>query len=816
MRLISVAIGSTIVQRSTLVLLAALALGTILLVRRARGGTRLVGALRDATRFVRPKYLLLALLVVVIWLAHVALPTEVPDRLLDVSWNAALPRAAAQDLRAGVDYIFTYGPFAVLATNAYYAPLFDFRLVACECVLKLGLVLLLARLGLRMSTADRVLFFGVLLFPTAIDSFFYLCILAVGVLLLDRERLASVGTVLGLAAVATLSLVKFSFLPPAILCVVVVAVLASTGVSRASGPAIAGTFALLLLLFWWVGGQELRDLPTWFRRSLDVSSGYGEACASSSPQGTRIPAFVLIVLFAFQAWRGFRARPRSLPQRAAALLALPILWVSFKAGFVRAADHTPMFFGFTLVAAFVFAVGGARDRIGTICRAACVVVSVIGLTASAQGAFTWMDRFRYTAQLIRTNARCLADPGRQREICERNLADARSRNALPRVRAVVGDRPIDMVSYRQGVLFLNDLRWTPRPVFQSYLTFTPALMEVNAQFLRSERASEFILFCPETIDDHLLSMDDALALQVIARDYELVLAENNYLLLRRNPRGRPERAPEVQIEKEVAFGEDFDLSGLQGTCHVVKIDIAPSLRGRAMTFLEKAPALFARVELDSGATRTVRIVPGMLRAGVLIDPYLETDRDWARWYTASAIHRPVRMRIERPVSPSMYGDRIRVQVLRADELTPRTRPELAAEAMFSQFKTFPADATTSAPVTSAVMRRQDVLLVAAPSELSFDVAPGRHTLSGRYGILPSDWQPGGADFSVLLRSPGREDVVVFHVHVDPTRRELDQRLKYLKVEFEAPGPARLLLRTDPGPGNEPPSRATVWTAVAID
>src|ERR1043165_2717623 len=197
MRLISVAIGSTIVHRSTLVLLAALALGTVLLVRRARGGTRLVDALRDATRFVRPKYLLLALLVVAIWLAPVALPTEVPDRLLDVSWNAALPRAAAQDLRAGVDYIFTYGPFAVLATNAYYAPLFDFRLVACEGVLKLGLVLLLARLGLRMSTVDRVLFFGVLLFPTAIDSFFYLCILAVGVLLLDGERLASVGTVLG-------------------------------------------------------------------------------------------------------------------------------------------------------------------------------------------------------------------------------------------------------------------------------------------------------------------------------------------------------------------------------------------------------------------------------------------------------------------------------------------------------------------------------------------------------------------------------------------------------------------------------------------
>ncbi len=251
----------------------------------------------------------------------------------------------------------------------------------------------------------------------------------------------------------------------------------------------------------------------------------------------------------------------------------------------------------------------------------------------------------------------------------------------------------------------------------------------------------------------------------------------------------------------------------------MKFDIVSSAWGRARALLESVPALHARIELDSGESRIVRIVPGMLRAGIVVDPYLESPTDWARWYTGSALHRATRVRIEKPPSPSMYRDRIRVEVLRADDLAPVARPELAPEAMFSWFKTAPTDGVASAPVASTILRGQEVMLVRAPSELRFDVRAGAHTLSGRYGILPSDWgagHTGGADFSAVLRAPGHEDVVVFHVHVDPTRREIDQRLKYLKATFDSPAAASLLLRTEPGAGGEPPCVDTVWSAIQID
>ncbi|HEV8111927.1 MAG TPA: glycosyltransferase [Planctomycetota bacterium] len=841
-----------IVHRSTLVFLAAMVAAAVLVARRARGRTRLVDALhvgiwlhpwqpqifasavasavllaiasgragtidalRRAARFLRPKVLLLALLVVLIWITHVTLPIEVPSKNLDVSWSAALSCAAVANLRAGIDYIFTYGPLGVVSTHAYHPEMFGFR-IACEGVFRLGLVLVLTRVGLRLgSTLDRILFFGLLLLPSSNDAFHYLGAFAVSAWLLDRKRSSALATLLGLAILATFSLSKFSYVPTAILSVLVLVAFTSRGVSWAAGAAVGGAFCLLVALLWWIAGQALFDLPTWLYRSVQVANGYNGGEATTAPPGTILPAVVLFGLFAFQSGRILLVGSRSPARTAAALIALPILWVAFKAAFVRGADHTTIFFGFTLLAAFVFAIGGAGDRIGTAWRVACVVVSLIGIGAGGPDDTTWADRLAIAVRSFRAHAAGLFNPAGMRAGCEMRLEQARKENELPRTRAVVGDRSIDMVCDRQGVLFLNDFRWTPRPVLQSYITFTPALMELDARFFESERASEFILFYPESIDVHLPTTDDALALQVIARDYVPVLAEKGYLLLERAPRDASPEAPVVEIDRQISFGEDVDLSSLEGRCHVVKLGIEPTLVGRVLAFLYKPPEIHARIDLDSGETRTVRIAPDMVRSGVLVDPYLETQADWMRWYTGLQPARPVRLRIERPKLQSMYSDRIRVEILRTDGSAPRAKPELAMEAMFSWFKTVPSDARASAPVIPSVLRGREVLRVRAPSELRFAVGAGRHTLSGRFGIVPGDWRPGGADFSAVLQSPGREDVVVFHVHVDPTRRELDQRLKYLKASFEAPGPATLLLRTDPGSGNEPPSFETVWSEIEI-
>src|SRR5258707_6075819 len=129
----------------------------------------------------------------------------------------------------------------------------------------------------------------------------------------------------------------------------------------------------------------------------------------------------------------------------------------------------------------------------------------------------------------------------------------------------------------------------------------------------------------------------------------------------------------------------------------------------------------------------------------------------------------------------MYGANVGVRIMRADGIAMAAWPGLAKEMTSSCFRTMPSEAQAAYPRTTDALGGETVLLFRAPSEIRFEVAAGRHRLTGRYGILPRDWQPGGADFSAVLRMPGKEDVVVFERHLDPIGAPADQRLKHLAV-----------------------------------
>src|SRR5205085_1685863 len=84
--------------------------------------------------------------------------------------------------------------------------------------------------------------------------------------------------------------------------------------------------------------------------------------------------------------------------------------------------------------------------------------------------------------------------------------------SLPRTRAVVGDAPVDLFSYSQGVLLLNDLNYRPRPIFQSYSAYTSYLAAVNAHHYRGGAAPEFVLLNLQPIDHRPATAEDGPAL----------------------------------------------------------------------------------------------------------------------------------------------------------------------------------------------------------------------------------------------------------------------------------------------------------------
>jgi hypothetical protein len=81
----------------------------------------------------------------------------------------------------------------------------------------------------------------------------------------------------------------------------------------------------------------------------------------------------------------------------------------------------------------------------------------------------------------------------------RQLAGIRTDNPLPD--AVRGT--VDIYPDKQSVALAYPLEFRPRPVFQSYMAYSPRLARANADFLLDAAAPEWILFRIAPIDQHL-------------------------------------------------------------------------------------------------------------------------------------------------------------------------------------------------------------------------------------------------------------------------------------------------------------------------
>lgn len=766
-----------------------------------------------------------ALVCVLIWAAHTLLPTWVGEAGLEPSWVMGLAYAFRKHWQAGVDYVFTFGPWGYFSTNVYVSELYWSKMLLWEGAFKLCLAAVLTALVFRVrGVLGRVCFVLLLVYPMDSDAYTFVNIASIAVWVLGSERGRVRAACAGLTLLAVFLLVKFSYVAPVAACAF--AILASHGkeLSWRSAGALALGFAVLLALAWLSAGQSLFNVVSYLQRSLELSSGYSEGMSTPAPSGTHVLAFAIAGLLVFLAVLSTRTRSRAFAQAAWACASIPVLWVVYKAAFVRASDHTPIFFGFTLIAPLLViadeTLARPRKFAALASQLACVALSLVGLaTAWKQGASDMLLRFGEASETMLASARAFVDPSALRAEYEAQMASGRAANTLPSTRAAVGSATIDMLSQHQALLLLNDLNWSPRPVFQSYATFTPRLMQLNADFYRSERAAEFILFGPATIDSRFPTADDALALQVIARDYEPVLIERTCLLLRHAPRPLARTQPQVIVDQELAFGQTLDLSALEGQCHLLRLDIRYTAWGRLCSFLDQAPPFFIEIDADSGATLRTRVVPSMMQADVIFDPLLGDRMEWKDWYLGEKLRRPRGLRIPVPQAPSLYEGSVRVTVLRADDVAPIPRAERRDILEASVLGTPPREVRAAKRLRPTFVGAQPGLLLAAPSEMHYDVSSGQHVLEFGFGVARRGArgdESDGVRFTVTLRQAGASDRVLFERFLDPVRNAQDREPQRAELRFQLLAPASLILATDPGPSGDATGDFSAWTHVALE
>jgi len=185
----------------------------------------------------------------------------------------------------------------------------------------------------------------------------------------------------------------------------------------------------------------------------------------------------------------------------------------------------------------------------------------------------------------------------------------------------------DVYPLSQTVALPQGLTCRPRPVFQSFSAYTPALAEMNAAHLRSDRAADHILFDVWTIDGRFPSQDDSLSWPELFTRYDIKRMAGQYILMEKSV--TPRHYELIPIAETVAkFDEGINIPSMSGGPIWVRIDIARSLWGNVMTTLYRPPRVSLTVFTRSGRAYGGRLITAMARAGFLLSPLVENRQSF--------------------------------------------------------------------------------------------------------------------------------------------------------------------------------------------
>lgn len=761
----------------------------------------------EAARFGLPAFLLLALCV---WIDQAAFAVQIGVDGAAGSFQAAMDHFFHTRARAGVDWVFTYGPLGYLQNLTYDPDLFVVRVLVVDVLWKAVCAAVFVRACLRNGgPVARVMpVFLLVLLPVWGDVYFYAVLLAGAELAIDAPKSTRRAVAFALVAIP-LSLGKFTFCAVALPLAAAVTWVRWTAAGRAAGGRFAAGFAGAWLASWLALGQSLLDLPVYFVRSLRMASAYGEAMNTEArPELDTLALLLLLVTLGalvFASAHRWRAKGELVRAAARAF----VVAVAYKAAIVRGFDHLPIFFTFAAVGVFLFDAGAATTAgqrvVASVLRVGVVFIGWMGMAELAKPGQPVVSTFAAVAG-IQADAcyATLTRLGHMRSMYDGMRADARVRRALPGVRSIVRDDPIDVLSPQQDSLLLNGLNYRPRPVFLSYAALDRGLQELNARFLADASGPKWLLFRPEAIDGRLETSEDALLPPLLAREWRPVLLEEGLLLFRREVIGSPEPAREVVFEGDLAFGKTLDLEHLKGDVKLLEFDVEPTLAGRARALALRQAELHGRFTSVEGRQYDARLVPSMFEAGAVVCPVLDDTAGWLRWYEG----RPERLKsfvFLPPAPPWAFADEIHVRIVGLASKPLRVDPDLQKRFRFPGLETLPDAMDESKPGFVGRQGDELVRVFVAPATLRIGLPPGHRRIQGEFGVLDEAWNPGASDGVALmaqLETDGATRGPLFTRFLEPRDRPEHRGAQPFEFEVDVERAAVLLLRFRPGPNQD--------------
>jgi hypothetical protein len=583
---------------------------------------------RSRVRIFLPSIGLLALLISTLVLIPFTPPMPGPG--LDLSWSYGLNQAVSLGYVFGRDLIFTFGPLGSIYTGAFDPKIDHITLIGSTLI------------AFGFASA-----FGVLAYPKRL---IFCLVLPFIVIFCPRDAVFITLPFLLLLIISRTCLRESSKLhlplTPPVVAGITVAVIACSLTPIIKGSFSISTFSLCGLAFialflrsksaalgfamlfissmafaWKLSGQALYSLPYFFIAQLPIISGYTNAMSVEGATMTPIVYITAASLVFLVLILNFPTENRFLRSLVSMGLLLD-LFVLFKSGFVRQDGHVLICSSALLILGLAISLISAVESIIVV-----GVVTVVGWFLISDTVSPVTVRFisnqiaaywDYTSSGMKTrifNSTLLNKDYRK------NNDIIRAMEPLPFVSGTVDIYPTEL-----SAIFANGLRWTGRPVFQSYSVFTPNLDAANVAHLYGPRAPQTVFFTFSPIDNRLPTADDSGSILPLLANYRITNYYPPYVRMDRHPGAMVAQLENAQTRSfRASWGDQIILDSETSTW--VSLDVRETLLGRVVEALFKLPRLEIELTLADGRKITHRYIASIGRTGFILSPYLSSAED---------------------------------------------------------------------------------------------------------------------------------------------------------------------------------------------
>lgn len=557
-------------------------------------------------------------------------PTFFPQVLTLEGWTLALNVALSEGMAIGKDIIFTYGPYASLATRMYH-PAVDSLTFYASAYLALACGLILISLSKYYSKL-AILGIALLILSLNVQDYLFLWypLLVVIYTLTTAQNTrhnnyslfeySLIFSVLGL-----LTLIKGSFLLSTLFTLLLLSLFLYP--NRYYRILLILWLAPLIgiPLFWLLSGQELRYLFAYFASLLPIVAGYTEAMALNLGPTSEVILFLIIAITIILAWAVPKQKVSGLEKLIIFLAFASFLFVAFKAGFVRHDEHAAISIYAALAASLTLCmISPGLISIFTFCSTLSVcswiIISHSLITPTALFA-NYINGLEASYSRARTGIylRIMA-PNHFKEEHSQIMANIKTQNGLTQLNGGT-----DIFSYNQVELFATQTTWNPRPIFQSYSVYTKDLALLNEMHFRQPNAPDNVIFRVQPVDNRLPALEDGAAWMALADNYTVDKILNNAIYLKKNPTLIAQNQAQPFRQMTAMLGKSVTLPPHQYPVYA-EIVIKPTWLGKLKSLFYKPSPLTMKLTLADGSQKQFHVLSNMMQSPFLLSPLVDNTK----------------------------------------------------------------------------------------------------------------------------------------------------------------------------------------------